>query len=78
MGFAWQKGWLHLDLEAFENVAHLRWLVSDNADEHLEQLRPYVELGFNHLVFHSPGDDQARFLDLYGSQILPRIRAQWG
>ena len=61
-----------------EDVAHRRWLVSDDADEHLEQLRPYIELGFNHLVFHAPGDDQARFLELYGSQILPRIRAQWG
>jgi coenzyme F420-dependent glucose-6-phosphate dehydrogenase len=61
-----------------EDVAHRRWLVSNDADEHLEQLRPYLELGFNHLVFHSPGDDQARFLELYGSQILPRIRAQWG
>jgi len=23
---------------------------------HIEQLRPYLDLGFNHLVFHSPGD----------------------
>jgi coenzyme F420-dependent glucose-6-phosphate dehydrogenase len=61
-----------------EDVAHRRWLVSDDPDEHLEQLRPYIELGFNHLVFHSPTDDQARFLDLYGSQILPRIRERWG
>jgi coenzyme F420-dependent glucose-6-phosphate dehydrogenase len=60
-----------------EDVAHRRWLVSDNAEEHLEQLRPYLELGFTHLVFHAPGDDQARFLELYGSQILPRIRQQW-
>jgi coenzyme F420-dependent glucose-6-phosphate dehydrogenase len=61
-----------------ENVAHRRWLVSNDPDEHLEQLRPYLDLGFNHLVFHAPGNDQARFLDLYGSQILPRIRALWG
>jgi coenzyme F420-dependent glucose-6-phosphate dehydrogenase len=61
-----------------EDVAYRRWLVSDDPDEHLEQLRPYIELGFNHLVFHSPTDDQARFLDLYGSQILPRIRERWG
>jgi coenzyme F420-dependent glucose-6-phosphate dehydrogenase len=57
-----------------EDVAHKRWLVSDNADEHIEQLRPYLELGFTHLVFHAPGDDQQRFLDLYAQQILPRIR----
>ena len=60
-----------------EDVAHRRWLVSDDPDEHVEQLRPYLELGFNHLVFHAPGDGQARFLELYGSQILPRIREQW-
>ncbi|TAN33106.1 glucose-6-phosphate dehydrogenase (coenzyme-F420) [bacterium] len=61
-----------------EDVAHRRWLVSNDPEEHLEQLRPYLELGFNHLVFHAPGDDQARFLELYGAQILPRIRQQWG
>jgi coenzyme F420-dependent glucose-6-phosphate dehydrogenase len=61
-----------------EGVAHRRWLVSNDPDEHLEQLRPYVELGFDHLVFHAPGDDQSRFLELYGSQILPRIRSRWG
>jgi coenzyme F420-dependent glucose-6-phosphate dehydrogenase len=60
-----------------EDVAYRRWLVSDDPDEHIEQLRPYVELGFNHLVFHSPTDDQGRFLDLYGSQILPRLRERW-
>ena len=61
-----------------EDVAHRRWLVSDDPDEHIEQLRPYLDLGFNHLVFHSPGDAQARFLELYGKQILPRIRKEWG
>ena len=60
-----------------EDVAHRRWLVSDDPDEHLEQLKPYLELGFTHLVFHAPGDDQKRFLDLYGKQILPRIRKRW-
>jgi coenzyme F420-dependent glucose-6-phosphate dehydrogenase len=60
-----------------EDVAHRRWLVSDNPDEHMEQLRPYLDLGFTHLVFHSPGDGQKRFLELYGSQILPRIRREF-
>ena len=61
-----------------EVEAHRRWLVSSDPDEHLEQLRPYIELGFTHLVFHAPGNDQARFMKLYGSQILPRIRERWG
>ena len=60
-----------------EDVAHRRWLVSSDPDEHIEQLRPYLELGFNHLVFHSPTDAQARFMELYGAQILPKIRERW-
>jgi coenzyme F420-dependent glucose-6-phosphate dehydrogenase len=64
--------------QSVEDVAHRRWLVSDNPDEHIEQLRPYLELGFTHLVFHSPTNDQGRFLDLYGSQILPKIKKIWG
>ncbi|HEY8643165.1 MAG TPA: glucose-6-phosphate dehydrogenase (coenzyme-F420) [Candidatus Dormibacteraeota bacterium] len=52
-----------------------RWLVSNDPEEHLEQIRPYLDLGFTHLVFHAPGDDQARFLKLYSSQVLPRLRA---
>lgn len=59
---------------AVEDVAHRRWLVSSDPDEHIEQLRPYIELGFTHLVFHAPGDDQVRFLREYGKDILPRLR----
>jgi coenzyme F420-dependent glucose-6-phosphate dehydrogenase len=61
-----------------EGVADRRWLVSNDPEEHIEQLLPYLELGFDHLVFHAPGNDQVRFLKLYGSQILPRIRERWG
>lgn len=57
-----------------EGVAHRRWLVSNDPDEHIEQIRPYLDLGFDHLVFHAPGNDQQRFLKLYGEQILPRLR----
>jgi len=51
-----------------------RWIVSDDPDEHVERLRPYLELGFTHLGFHAPGDDQRRFLDLYAEHVLPRLR----
>ena len=54
--------------------AESRWIVSTDPDEHVERIRPYVELGFDHLVFHAPGPDQARFLKLYGEQVLPRLR----
>src|ERR1700722_16120459 len=51
--------------------AESRWIVSTDADEHVERIRPYVELGFRHLVFHAPGPDQARFIKLYGEAVLP-------
>jgi len=55
-----------------------RWIVSSGPDEQVEKIRPYVELGFRHLVFHAPGPDQARFLKLYADQVLPRLRKAFG
>lgn len=51
-----------------------RWIVSDDPDEHVARIRHYVDMGFNHLVFHAPGRDQESFLRLYGQEILPRLR----
>ena len=51
-----------------------RWLVSTDAEEHVEQIRFYIDLGFNHLVFHAPGNDQRRFMDLYAEKVLPLLR----
>jgi coenzyme F420-dependent glucose-6-phosphate dehydrogenase len=51
-----------------------RFIVSTDPDEHVEKIKTYIDLGFNHLVFHAPGPDQARFLRLYGDEILPRLR----
>jgi len=64
--------------ELSEERAASRWLVSADPDEHVEQIRPYLELGFTHLIFHAPGKDQRRFLEFYGQQILPRLRQRWG
>ncbi len=58
--------------------AHRRWLVSNDPEEHVEQVGHYIKLGFTHLVFHAPGDDQSRFLQLYAKEILPRLRKRWG
>jgi coenzyme F420-dependent glucose-6-phosphate dehydrogenase len=61
-----------------EDVAHRRWIVSDDPDEHVERIRPYVEWGFRHLVFHFPSDDQERSMRLYAEQVLPRLRTRFG
>jgi coenzyme F420-dependent glucose-6-phosphate dehydrogenase len=54
-----------------------RWIVSNDPDEHIEKIRPYIEMGFRHLVFHAPGPDQERFLRLYSDQVLPRLRRRF-
>ncbi|MCH8337085.1 MAG: glucose-6-phosphate dehydrogenase (coenzyme-F420) [Proteobacteria bacterium] len=54
-----------------------RWIVSDDPEEHIERIAPYIELGFRHLVFHSPSPDQERFLRLYAKEVLPRIRKKF-
>jgi coenzyme F420-dependent glucose-6-phosphate dehydrogenase len=51
-----------------------RWIVSTDPEEHVEQIRFYIDLGFNHLVFHAPGNDQRRFLDLYADKVMPLLR----
>jgi coenzyme F420-dependent glucose-6-phosphate dehydrogenase len=55
-----------------------RWIVSSDPDEHVERIAETIALGFTHLVFHAPGPDQRRFLDLYAEQVLPRLRARYG
>jgi coenzyme F420-dependent glucose-6-phosphate dehydrogenase len=55
-----------------------RWIVSSDPDEHVERLAQTIALGFTHLVFHAPGPDQRRFLDLYAEQVLPRVRQRYG
>lgn len=64
--------------KAAEPVAHRRWLVSDDPDEHVEQIAPYLAYGFNHLVFHFPGEDQEAAIARYGELVLPRLRARFG
>jgi coenzyme F420-dependent glucose-6-phosphate dehydrogenase len=52
-----------------------RWIVSDDPDEQVAKIKPYLDLGFTHLVFHAPGLDQVRFIELYGRDVLPKLRA---
>ena len=57
--------------------AATRWIVSTDPDEHVEKIRPYIEMGFRHLVIHAPGPDQSRFLNLYADHVLPKLRAKF-
>ena len=55
-----------------------RWIVSTDVDEHVERIAPYVDLGFRHLVFHAPGTNQRRFIDLYAEKVMPALRRRFG
>ena len=58
--------------------AHTRFIVSDDPDEVVDKIAPYVELGFNHLVFHGPGGDQERFLRGFCADVLPALHDRFG
>ena len=57
-----------------EQVAK-RWIVASDPDEAVAQIKPYLDAGFNHLVFHGPGHDQERFLTQFADDVLPKLRA---
>ncbi|MBK1787347.1 glucose-6-phosphate dehydrogenase (coenzyme-F420) [Prauserella cavernicola] len=56
-----------------EQVAK-RWIVASDPDEAVAQIKPYLDAGLNHLVFHGPGHDQERFLTQFSEDVLPRLR----
>ncbi|MGW4714440.1 glucose-6-phosphate dehydrogenase (coenzyme-F420) [Nocardia sp. NPDC004260] len=62
------------DALPIEQIAK-RWIVASDPDEAVAQIKPYVDAGLNHLVFHAPGHDQRRFLDLFQRDLAPRLRA---
>lgn len=62
------------DALPIEQIAK-RWIVGSDPDEVVDLIRPYVDWGFTHLVFHAPGHDQARFLELFERDLAPRLRA---
>ena len=61
------------DALPIEQVAK-RWIVSSDPDEAVDKVADYVGYGLNHLVFHAPGHDQRRFLELFKTDLAPRLR----
>jgi coenzyme F420-dependent glucose-6-phosphate dehydrogenase len=60
-----------------EQVAK-RWIVASDPDEAVAQIKPYLDAGFEHLVFHGPGADQERFLTQFAEDVAPRLREAAG
>jgi coenzyme F420-dependent glucose-6-phosphate dehydrogenase len=55
-----------------------RWIVSDDPQAQVDAIQPYLDLGFSHLTFHFPGEDQERALRLYAEHVLPLLRERAG
>jgi coenzyme F420-dependent glucose-6-phosphate dehydrogenase len=49
--------------------------VASDPDEAVAQIKPYLDAGLNHLVFHGPGHDQERFLTQFADDVLPKLRS---
>jgi len=62
--------------DAAADRAHTRFIVSDDPDEVVEKIGWYVGLGFDHLAFHAPGEDQRRFLEQFCADVVPKLREQ--
>jgi coenzyme F420-dependent glucose-6-phosphate dehydrogenase len=56
-----------------EQVAR-RWIVASDPETAVAKIKEYVDLGFNHLVFHGPGHDQERFLTQFAEDVIPHLR----
>ncbi|HMJ34670.1 MAG TPA: glucose-6-phosphate dehydrogenase (coenzyme-F420) [Baekduia sp.] len=67
---------IEMERLADENAdqAHTRFIVSDDPDEVVEKIGVYLDLGFDDLLLHAPGDDQATFLDQFSADVLPLLR----
>ena len=67
---------LEMERLADENAdrAPTRFICSNDPEEIVEGIRRYVDLGFEELVLHAPGEDQGAFLEQFGEDVLPLLR----
>jgi coenzyme F420-dependent glucose-6-phosphate dehydrogenase len=60
--------------DAHADRAHTRFIASDDPEEIAEQIRVYVDLGFDELVLHFPGPDQQAAITEFAADVMPRLR----
>ncbi|HWD04958.1 MAG TPA: TIGR03557 family F420-dependent LLM class oxidoreductase [Amycolatopsis sp.] len=52
-----------------------RMVISSDPDVHRASLQKYIDAGFNRIYIHNVGRNQEQFLDVFGSQVLPKLTA---
>jgi coenzyme F420-dependent glucose-6-phosphate dehydrogenase len=71
---------IEMERVADENAdkAHTRFIVSDDPEDVVERIGPYLDLGFEDLIIHGPGNDQRRFLEQFSEDVLPALAKRAG
>jgi coenzyme F420-dependent glucose-6-phosphate dehydrogenase len=59
--------------DAHADRAPTRFIVSSDPEEIAAGIRRYADLGFDELILHAPGENQARFLDQFSEDVLPLL-----
>ena len=52
-----------------------RVLISDDPDVHRAHIQRYLDLGFDRVYLHDVSRDQARFLEVFGRDVLPALHS---
>ena len=58
-----------------DEQAAARFICTGDPEEAVERIAPYLDMGFRHLLFHSPAHDQLGFLERLTAELVPRLRA---
>jgi coenzyme F420-dependent glucose-6-phosphate dehydrogenase len=58
--------------------ASSRFIVSDDPSDVVDRIGAYLDLGFEELILHFPGDDQSRALQHFSADVLPLLRERAG
>jgi alkanesulfonate monooxygenase SsuD/methylene tetrahydromethanopterin reductase-like flavin-dependent oxidoreductase (luciferase family) len=48
--------------------------ISSDLDRHVAWIRADIERGFDRIYLHEVGPEQERFVDVFGREVLPRLR----
>jgi coenzyme F420-dependent glucose-6-phosphate dehydrogenase len=67
----------------FEQMAKLvrpedfegRMLISADPEDHRAYIQKFIDMGFDQVYLHNVGRDQARWIEVFGRDVLPKLRA---
>jgi coenzyme F420-dependent glucose-6-phosphate dehydrogenase len=52
--------------------------ISAHPGDHIRFAQKYIDMGFDHLIFHSADPNQRAFLEAYSRDVLPKLRSKVG